>query len=380
MRNTIVWLKGASLLAATVLACSADAAGAGDIPGRVHPDLWPREQRAFPSDPALEARIDALLAGMTDEQKVGQLIQADIDSLTVDDLRHFPLGSILNGGNSGPGNNDFAPASEWLAAADRFYAASIDPAHGKHPVPTIWGTDAVHGHNNIIGATIFPHNIGLGAAHDSQLIRRIGEVTAVEVRATGLDWSFGPTLAVVRDDRWGRTYESYSEDPLIVSQYAGEMVVGLQGRAGTPQFLDSAHVIATAKHFMGDGGTGGRDQGDNRASEIELRDIHFAGYPAAVAAGVQTVMASFSSWQGIKMHGNHDLLTDVLKDRLHFDGLVVGDWNGHGQVAGCTNTSCAAAINAGVDVIMAPDSWKQLYDNTLAQVRTGEIPLSRIEE
>jgi beta-glucosidase len=158
------------------------------------------------------------------------------------------------------------------------------------------------------------------------------------------------------------------------------MVLGLQGKPGTPQFLDSAHVIATAKHFVGDGGTGGRDQGDNRASEIELRDIHFAGYPPAVSAGVQAVMASFSSWQGIKMHGNRDLLTGVLKERLHFDGLLVGDWNGHGQVAGCTTISCAAAINAGMDVIMAPDSWKQLYANTLAQVRSGEIPMARIED
>ncbi len=195
-----------------------------------------------------------------------------------------------------------------------------------------------------------------------------------------MEWTFGPTLAVVRDDRWGRTYESYSEDPQIVREYAGQMVTGLQGKPGSAQFLDASHVIATAKHFVGDGGTGGHDQGDNGASEIELRDIHFPGYPPAVAAGAQAVMASFSSWQGVKMHGNRALLTDVLKQRLHCDGLVVGDWNGHGQVRGCTNVSCAAAINAGMDVIMAPDGWKQLYVNTLAQVRSGEIPMARIED
>jgi beta-glucosidase len=346
----------------------------------IHPALWPERPPALPPDAALEARINTLLGEMTLEQKVGQLIQADIGSITPNDLRHYPLGSILNGGSSSPGNNEFAPPSEWLTLADGFYDASLDPSHGPHPIPTMWGTDAVHGHNNVVGATIFPHNIALGAAHDPDLIRQIGEVTAREVRATGMEWTFGPTLAVVRDDRWGRTYESYSEDPQIVGVYAAQMVLGLQGSPGTPQFLDSAHVIATAKHFVGDGGTGGRDQGDNRASEIELRNIHFAGYPPAVSAGVQAVMASFSSWQGIKMHGDHDLLTGVLKERLHFDGLVVGDWNGHGQVAGCTTVSCAAAINAGMDVVMAPDSWKQLYANTLAQVRSGEIPMTRIED
>jgi beta-glucosidase len=346
----------------------------------IHPALWPEQPPALAPDPALEARIDRLLGEMTLEQKVGQLIQADIGSLTPDDLRHFSLGSILNGGSSSPGNNEFAPPSEWLTLADRFYEASMDTSHGPRPIPTMWGTDAVHGHNNLVGATIFPHNIGLGAAHDPELIRQIGEVTAQEVRATGMEWTFGPTLAVVRDDRWGRTYESYSEDPQIVREYAGQMVTGLQGKAGSAQFLDSAHVIATAKHYVGDGGTNGRDQGDNGASEIELRDVHFPGYPPAIAAGVQAVMASFSSWQGVKMHGNRALLTDVLKQRLHFDGLVVGDWNGHGQVPGCTNGSCAAAINAGMDVIMAPDSWKELYANTQQQVRSGEIPMTRIED
>src|SRR4051794_22254705 len=254
----------------------------------IHPALWPEQPSALAPDPALEARINQALSEMTLEQKVGQLIQADIGSITPDDLRHYPLGSILNGGSSSPGNNEFAPPSEWLALADRFYEASMNPAHGPHPIPTMWGTDAVHGHNNLVGATIFPHNIGLGAARDPQLIRNIGEATAREVRATGIEWTFGPTLAVVRDDRWGRTYESYSEDPQIVREYAGEMVTGLQGKPGTARFLDSSHVIATAKHYMGDGGTGGRDQGDNRASETELRDIHFQGYPPALAAGVQT--------------------------------------------------------------------------------------------
>jgi beta-glucosidase len=346
----------------------------------VHPDQWPKVQRPLAPDPALEARITALMAGMTLEQKVGQLIEPDIASITPEDLRHFDFGSILNGGNSSPHGNEFAPPSEWLALADRFYDAALDPMHGPHPIPILWGTDAVHGHNNIVGATIFPHNIGLGATRDPSLMTRIGAITACEVRVTGLDWSFGPTLAVVRDIRWGRTYESYSERPEIVREYAAAMMLGLQGKPGTPQFLDSAHVLASPKHFVGDGGTGGKDQGDNISSEVELRDVHAAGYPPALAAGAQTVMASFSSWHGVRLSANEPLLTEILKDRMGFDGFVVGDWNSHASVAGCTKFNCAAALNAGLDVYMAPDSWRELTKNTLVQVRSGEISTTRVDD
>jgi len=378
----VIGVAAAGMAAVGVAAAATIGAATAPLPeaATIHPESWPTAAPALARDEALETRISSLLAGLTLEQKVGQLIQADIGSFTPDDLRHYPLGSILNGGNSSPGNNEFAPPSEWLSLADRFYAASLDPEHGPHPIPTLWGSDAVHGHNNIVGATIFPHNIGLGAARDSELIRRIGEVTAVEVRVTGLDWTFGPTLAVVRDVRWGRTYESYSENPEVVRSYAGQMVLGLQGKPGTPEFLDARHVIATPKHFVGDGGTGGKDEGDNRSTETELRDIHFAGYPPAIAAGTQAIMASFSSWQGGKLHGHHGLLTDVLKDRMHFDGLVVGDWNGHGQVPGCSTVNCPAAINAGLDVFMAPDSWRTLYVNTLAQAKAGVIPTERLDD
>jgi beta-glucosidase len=347
----------------------------------VHPDQWPSVQPALAPDPALESRLNVMIAAMTLEQKVGQVIQPDIASITPEDLRHYDLGSILNGGNSSPNGDEFAPPSEWLALADRFYDASTDAAHGTHPIPTMWGTDAVHGHNNIVGATIFPHNIGLGAARDPNLMRKIGEITAREVRVTGLDWSFGPTLAVVRDIRWGRSYESYSEDPEIVRQYAAAMMLGLQGPPGTAQFLDASHVIASPKHFVGDGGTaGGKDQGDNLSSETELRDVHAAGYPAAIAAGAQTVMASFSSWHGVRLSANEPLLTEVLKGRMGFDGFVVGDWNSHASVQGCTKFNCPAAINAGLDVFMAPDSWKELYANTLGEARSGEIPEARLND
>src|SRR6185312_7362690 len=346
----------------------------------IRPDIWPQTRPQLPPDPTLERKVDALLAGMTVEQKVGQLIQGDITTLTPADLRQYPLGSVLNGGNSKPGGNTLAPPSAWLTLANQFYLASMASTHGPHPIPELWGVDAVHCDNDVYGATIFPQNIGLGAAHDPTLMRLIGQVTAREVRVIGLDWTFGPTLAVVSDDRWGRTYESYSQDPAIVREYARAMVLGLQGKPGTPEFLDAYHVIATPKHYLGDGGTRGVDQGDNTESETHLRDFDGAGYPVAVAAGAQSVMVSFSSWQGMKMTGSYALLTEVLKGRWHFDGFTVGDWNAHGQVPGCTDASCPKAVNAGLDMFMAPTDWKQLYANTLAQVRSGQIPQSRLDD
>src|SRR5258707_256061 len=214
---------------------------------------WPVVVSVVPKDPRIEARITELLHKMTLEQKVGQMIQADIRSVTAEDVRKYRLGSILNGGGAFPGNEKHAAVADWIALADRFYDASMDTSAGAPAIPVIWGTDAVHGHNNAYGATLFPHNIGLGAAHDPDLIERIGEATAIEVAATGIDWTFAPTLAVVRDDRWGRAYESYSQRPDLVRAYAGSMVQGLQGKAGTPAFLDAGHIVATGQQFIGDG-------------------------------------------------------------------------------------------------------------------------------
>ena len=350
-----------------------------EITPEITPKNWPTTAGGASLEPAIEARIDDLMATMSIEDMVGQTIQADISSVTPEDIRHYRLGAILNGGNSAPGEDIRAPAEAWLALADEFYAASV--ADGFRAIPILWGTDAVHGHNNIVGATIFPHNIGLGAARNPDLIQQIGAITAREVIVTGMDWTFAPTLAVARDGRWGRTYESYSEQPEIVAQYAAAMVNGLQGELGTDDFLGDRHILATAKHFIGDGGThGGQDQGDNIESEADLLHYHGAGYVAAIATGVQTIMASFSSWHGQRMHGHKALLTDVLKDRMGFNGFVVGDWNGHAQIPGCSTTSCPTALNAGIDMFMAPNSWRQLHENTVTQVKTGDITRARLDD
>lgn len=342
---------------------------------------WPQVTWPLAADPALEKRITDLMAGMTVEEKVGQLVQGDIASLTPDDVRRYRLGSILAGGNSDPGGRYDASPAEWLALADAFYDASMDTSKGGKAIPLLFGIDAVHGQSNIIGATLFPHNIGLGATRNPELLRKIGGITALETRVTGMEWTFAPTVAVPQDDRWGRSYEGYSESPEVVASYAGAMVEGLQGRVGTPEFLDGRHVIASVKHFLGDGGTtDGKDQGDTRISEPDLVRIHAAGYPPAIAAGAQTAMASFNSVNGEKMHGHRHYLTDVLKGRMNFGGFVVGDWNGHGQVKGCTTTDCPATINAGLDMAMASDSWKGFYETTLAAVKDGRITPQRLDD
>ncbi len=376
--------KAMTALALVLGGCAAAATGAelngkAAAAGTANPALWPQAQSpAALTDAATEAKIDAILAKMTLEQKVGQTIQADISAIAPEDLERYPLGSILAGGNSGPYGDERASAAKWDELVDKFRVVSRRSGAG---IPILFGVDAVHGHSNVPSATIFPHNVGLGAAHDPDLIRRIGAVTAVEIAASGIEWTFAPTLAVPQDVRWGRAYEGYSSDPGLVASYGRAMTLGLQGDlvAGTP--LPAHRVAATAKHYLADGGTAdGRDQGDARISEAELIKIHAPGYPAAIDAGALTVMASFSSWNGVKHHGNASLLNDVLKGRMGFTGLVVGDWNGHGQVPGCSNTDCPAALNAGLDLYMAPDSWKSLYENTIRAVREGKIPMARLDD
>ncbi|QOY94725.1 glycoside hydrolase family 3 C-terminal domain-containing protein [Massilia sp. UMI-21] len=343
---------------------------------------WPKVDSAIARDAALEQRVRDILGKMTLAQKVGQMTQPEIKSATPEDVKRYYLGSVLNGGGSWPNGNKHATAAEWLALAQRYHEASMATDMAVK-VPVVWGTDAVHGHNNVYGATLFPHNIGLGAARNPKLLEEIGTATAKATRASGIAWVFGPTLAVVRDDRWGRTYESYSENPDIVSSYAGAYVRGMQG-----MLKDDANTIATAKHFIGDGGTEhGKDRGVNKSTRSQMINIHAAGYYPALQAGVQTVMSSFNSWNDVagatdygKMHGSRALLTDVLKTKMGFDGFVVTDWNGIGEVPGCRNDSCPQAINAGNDMIMVPDDWKAFISNTIKQVESGEIPMARIDD
>ena len=343
-------------------------------------EIWPVLTSAVKVDPVLEAKVAALLASMTIEQKVAQMIQPELQYFSVEDMRQYGFGSFLSGGNTSPGGNKYAAPAEWLALADAMYDASMDSTENGISIPTMWGIDAIHGHNNVFSTTIFPHNIGLGAANNPDLMEEIGHATAKEILVTGIQWAFAPTVAVPRDDRWGRTYEGFSESPEIVAAYGGRLTEGLQGEVGK-DFMGDNRVIATTKHFLGDGGTGGGiDRGDTRITEQELFAVHAAGYVSAIQAGAQTVMASFNSWNGQKLHGHEYLLTDVLKNRMGFDGIVVSDWNAHSAVEGCDDSHCAEAINAGIDIIMVPEHWLVFMNNTLEQVQSGQISQARIDD
>jgi beta-glucosidase len=375
----------ATLLLAATLTMGATVAWSAPKPQAsavAHPSRWPAAHSPSSiTDAATEKRITDLLAKMTLEQKVGQVVQADISTITPEDLGAYPLGSIIAGGNSGPYGDERGSAADWHKLVASFRAASEKPAANGIGIPILFGVDAVHGHSNLPNATIFPHNIGLGATHDPDLIRRIGEATADEVSASGIPWTFAPTITVPQDLRWGRSYEGYSSDPKLVAAYAKAMTLGLQGDLVAGKPLASDRVLATPKHFLADGGTfDGKDQGDARISEVELIARHAQGYVTAIDAGALTVMVSFSGWNGVKNHGNRSLLTGVLKGRMGFEGLLDGDWNAHGQIPGCSVTDCDAALEAGLDMYMAPDSWKGLYDSLLKHARAGKLPMARLDD
>lgn len=336
--------------------------GTGVIPA----DAVCRDPEAGP-----EARARDLLARMTLEEKVGQMTQVAREYLlgAEEDIGIYGLGSLLSGGGSGPRTN--TPAA-WADMYDRYQRAALRSRLG---IPMIYGVDAVHGNNNVRGSTIFPHNIGLGAAGDPALVREAARVTAIEVAATGVDWTFAPCVAPPRDIRWGRTYEGYSEDPALA---------GLLGEAAVRGFQEGSaadSILATAKHFLGDGGTaGGKDRGDTRVDEATLRALFLAPYLPSLEAGVGSVMVSFSSWNGQPMHQNRYLITEVLKGELGFEGIVVSDWAGVREAPGDPVTQVKLAIDAGIDLVMVPDDYKGFIDTLLGLVRSGEVPMERIDD
>jgi beta-glucosidase len=330
--------------------------------------------------------VNPLVAKMTLAEKVGQMTQPDQQYVKdLSEVETLFLGSVLSGGDSDPKTNSFA---DWRDLYERFQART---AATRLKIPLLYGVDAVHGHNNVIGAVVFPHNVGLGATRNPKLVEEIARVTAKEVRATGINWTFAPCLAVPRDERWGRTYEGFSEDPSLVAELGTAAVRGLQG----DDLQDPLRVLGSAKHYVGDGGTTwgtgtakwevpgkpyGLDQGDVKLSERELRRLHLLGYPAAIEAGVGTIMPSYSSWNGEKCSGSRRLLTDILKRELGFEGFLISDYNALDQLPGDFKSDIKTSINAGMDMVMVPEKYKEFITLLTELAEKGEVPMARIDD
>lgn len=331
---------------------------------------------AEPDDP-----VEALLSQMTLAEKIGQMTQAEVTAVEPSEVTELHLGSVLSGGNGDPDAGNSMEA--WTEMYDRYQQAALEMRLG---IPILYGVDAVHGHSNVLGAVIFPHNIGLGATRDTALVERIAEITGVEMLATGVQWTFAPAVSVPRDERWGRTYEGFSEDPELVAELGAAAVRGYQ----RGDLSDSLAVLATAKHYLGDGGTlpgtatfgdsTGLDQGDMRLPEEEVRRIHLYPYRAAVDAGVGSIMPSYSSWNGEKMSGNEYLLTDVLKGELGFDGFLISDYNAIQQLDPDFKTAIGISINAGMDMAMIPNDYREYIQLLTELVEEGVVPQSRIDD
>jgi beta-glucosidase len=339
------------------------------------------EARAASSDrdePSTHAKVESLLGAMTLDEKIGQMTQVDLLALPdKSDILRYAIGSVNSGGDSDP--PDISPAG-WASAHDECQSWALK---SRLKIPLIYGIDAVHGHNNVDGAVILPHNIGLGATCDPALVERAYRVTATEVAGTGMRWDFAPCIAVARDERWGRTYESFGEAPDLVERLGAAAVRGLQGQ----RLSDRASVLACAKHFLGDGGTrDGIDQGETLGDEAALRRIHLPGYTAAIKAGVGSIMVSYSSWNGTKMHAHKRLLTDLLKGELGFRGILVSDWAAVDQIAPDYQRAIEIAINAGIDMVMIPkgpgqaNNYVEFIGNLRRLVADGRVPLARIDD
>jgi beta-glucosidase len=358
---------------------------------------WPKITPDVPPDPSIEVKVASILEQMTLEEKIGQMIQPEMQQLTPEEAGRYKFGSALNGAGVWPDRDKFTSAKQWAGVVDEYWSA-VDDAYKGRPfrIPFMWACDAVHGHNNLYGATVFPHNIGLGATRDPDLIESIGRITAKEIAASGMDWTFAPTVAVPTDRRWGRYFEGYGENPEIAYAYAGRMVRGLQNVVGSNQA--DQQVVASIKHWVGDGGTiNGIDRGTANCSELELLNHHAMGYISALRAGAMVVMTSFSSWDhplnydhcpdegapyNYKMHGSRYLINDVLKNKMGFQGVIITDWDGHAEVSKCTLGDARYVFNAGVDILMveARQDWMSVYRNTVEDVGSGKISLNRIDD
>ena len=332
-------------------------------------------------------RVEALLARMTLDEKIGQMTQGDIGSIKdPSDVERYFLGSVLSGGGSDPttGNG----LQDWTDLYDKYQAHAL---RTRLKTPILYGVDAVHGHSNVLGATVFPHNIGLGCTRNPSLVEKTAEVAALEVRATGIQWTFAPMVSVVRDERWGRTYEGFGESPELSRDLGVAAILGFQGSS----LRDPKRVLACAKHFVGDGGTTfgtgspksegsserwPMDRGDTRVSESELRRLYLPAYVAAVDAGVGTIMVSYNSWNGVKASGSKRLLTEILKGELGFKGFLISDWNALDEIPGDYRSDVETSINAGMDMVMAPDKYVEFFQTLKALVNSGRVPMSRIDD
>lgn len=324
-----------------------------------------------------ESKADELLAKMTLDEKIGQMAQVDIAALKdKTDIKKYFLGSVLSGGGSDPSDN--LPAT-WLQTVTEVRGLALET---RLKIPLLYGIDAVHGHNNILGAVIFPHHIGLGATHDPSLVEQAERITAEEVEGTGIRWAFAPCIAVSRDIRWGRTYESFGESPDLVSKLGAAAVRGFQGDK-----LNKNSVLACVKHFAADGGTeNGKDQGNVVCDETTFRKIYLPPYAAAIKAGAGSIMISYSSWNGQKMHGNKHLLTDVLKNEMGFQGFLVSDWAAIDQLSPDYKNDIETSINAGLDMVMIPfgpgekNNYQEFIADLKELVATGKVSQARIDD
>lgn len=334
-----------------------------------------------PSAP-IDDRVEDLLRRMTLEEKIGQMTQVENQSISERDITSLYIGSILSGGGGQPRPNT---PKAWVDMVNNYQEYALETRLG---IPLIYGVDAVHGHNGVKGAVIFPHNIGLGATRDAELVRRVAGVTAEEMTATGIWWNFAPVLAVPQDIRWGRTYESFSEDTELNSMLGRAFIEGLQG----DDLSDPLTALATPKHFIGDGGTAWGsstteifvpymlDQGDTQLDEETLRVVHLPPYIEAIEAGAQSIMVSFSSWNGVKLHGHKYLLSDVLKGELGFNGFLVSDWGGIDQISPDYYEAVVTAINAGIDMVMVPYNYELFIDTLKEAVENGDVSMERIDD